>query len=261
MTGIFGREQVVANDTSAAVGYAPLSETERVVLDTEHWLNSPTMKQRYPVIGEDIKLMAVRDCDQLGLTTAIAFVDRHVSSLPDYFDQKETITAEIKKHVESRTHSIKSVDVQLNMLDDRTLGKSGIYLTVTGTSAECGDSGQVGRGNNVRGLISLNRPVSNEAAAGKNPFSHVGKIYNLLSYEIADRIYVSVEGVEEVYVCLISQIGRPINEPWLASASVKLKPGAAIGDVENEVRQVIAEALSNISAFCDCLIGGVATVC
>ena len=261
LTGIFLREQVVANDTSAAVGYAPLTETERIVLATERWLNSPAMKQRYPVIGEDIKLMAVRNGNQLGLTTAIAFVDRHVSSLHDYFLQKETITEEIKQYVESQAVSIKSVDIQLNTLDDPELGKSGIYLTVSGTSAESGDSGQVGRGNNVRGLISLNRPVSNEAAAGKNPCSHVGKIYNLLSYEIANRIFETVQGVEEVYVWLISQIGRPIDEPWLASASLKLKSGADFSDVEGKARHVIEAELANISAFCDRLIGDSASVC
>ena len=261
LAGVFNRQPIVANDTSAAVGFAPLSETERIVLDTERWLNSPTMKNQYPFIGEDIKLMAVRNGDQLGLTAAIAFVDRHVASLQDYFELKEVITAEVKSHVQDQITSIGTVDVQLNTLDDRSLGKSGIYLTVTGASVECGDSGQVGRGNNVRGLISLNRPVSNEAAAGKNPFSHVGKIYNLLSYEMADRIYEAVDGVEEVYVWLVSQIGRPISEPWLTTASVQLKPDAVISDVENEIEQVIEQGLANISVFCDRLVDGAMSVC
>lgn len=261
LTGIFQREQVVANDTSAAVGYAPLSETERIVLNTERWLNSRETKQRFPVIGQDIKLMAVRNSKELSLTTAIAFVDQHVSSVQDYFAHKEAITSEILKHVESQLETIAAVNVQLNTLDDRQLGKSGIYLTVTGTSVECGDSGQVGRGNNVRGLISLNRPVSNEAAAGKNPVSHVGKIYNLLSYEIADRIYESVEGVEEVYVWLVSQIGRPISQPWLASASVRLKSDGLLSDVEAEIQKVFQHQLDGIAGFCERLIGGNTIVC
>jgi S-adenosylmethionine synthetase len=88
LSGIFQREQIVANDTSAAVGYAPLSETERIALDTERWLNSRETKQQFPVIGEDIKLMAVRNSSELSLTTAIAFVDQYVSSVRDYFEQK-----------------------------------------------------------------------------------------------------------------------------------------------------------------------------
>jgi S-adenosylmethionine synthetase len=40
LTDIFDREVIGANDTSAGVGYAPLSETERLVLATERYLNS-----------------------------------------------------------------------------------------------------------------------------------------------------------------------------------------------------------------------------
>lgn len=261
LAGIFQRDVIVANDTSAAVGYAPLSETERIVIATERWLNSPATKHRFPVIGEDIKLMAIRDGRRLGLTTAIAFVDRHVASQRDYFEQKRIIVGEIEQYVQTQIKSLAEVDVHLNTLDDPERGKSGIYLTVTGTSAECGDSGQVGRGNNVRGLISLNRPVSNEAAAGKNPVSHVGKIYNLLSYEIANQIYETVESVDEVYVWLVSQIGQPIDKPWLATASLKLKPDALISDIEAEVREVILQELANIYSFCDRLMSEVVTVC
>jgi S-adenosylmethionine synthetase len=59
------------------------------------------------------------------------------------------------------------------------------YLTVTGLSAESGDDGQVGRGNRVNGLIAPYRPMSLEAAAGKNPVTHVGKLYNIIAMRIA----------------------------------------------------------------------------
>ena len=70
--------------------------------------------------------------------------------------------------------------VEIRTRHDR--GAGGMYLTVLGTSADGADGGQVGRGNRVNGLISLHRPMSTEAAAGKNPVSHVGKIYNLLAH-------------------------------------------------------------------------------
>ena len=44
----------LANDTSCGVGYAPLSELERVVLQVEKTLNSPEIKSVHPDIGEDI---------------------------------------------------------------------------------------------------------------------------------------------------------------------------------------------------------------
>ncbi|MHA1487030.1 MAG: methionine adenosyltransferase, partial [Promethearchaeota archaeon] len=54
-----------------------------------------------------------------------------------------------------------------------------LYLTITGTSAEAGDDGEVGRGNRSNGLITPCRPMSLEAVCGKNPINHVGKLYNV----------------------------------------------------------------------------------
>jgi S-adenosylmethionine synthetase len=136
----------------------------------------------------------------------------------------------------------------------------GIYLTVTGTSAEDADSGQVGRGNRVNGIIPLNRPVSSEAAAGKNPVSHVGKIYNVLSHRIANEIYTNVPDIKEVYVWLLSQIGEPIDQPKIAAAQVIMERGS-LPDVEREVNEVIDNELANIQEFCMELAYGKIPVC
>ncbi len=91
LTDIFQRQVIGANDTSAAVGYAPLTETERIVLATERHLNSPEFKRQFPESGEDIKVMAYRRNRELILTVAMAFVDRFVSSEVAYFALKAEI--------------------------------------------------------------------------------------------------------------------------------------------------------------------------
>ncbi|MEM2973286.1 MAG: methionine adenosyltransferase, partial [Candidatus Caldarchaeum sp.] len=96
-------------------------------------------------------------------------------------------------------------------------GEEVYYLTFTGTSAEHGDDGNTGRGNRANGLITPNRQMSLEATAGKNPISHVGKIYNVLAGLTAKRIYEETGRVKEVYVRLLSQIGKPINQPLTVS--------------------------------------------
>jgi S-adenosylmethionine synthetase len=131
-----------------------------------------------------------------------------------------------------------------------------MYLTVLGTSAEGGDCGQVGRGNRVNGVIAFNRPATTEAAAGKNPVSHVGKIYNVLSHELAERIYLEVEGLREVTVYLCSQIGHPIDRPLVAAAQVVLSDGAELGDVRGPVSEVIDREFANIHHFTERLIQG-----
>jgi S-adenosylmethionine synthetase len=249
LTGIFERDVVVANDTSAAVGYAPLTETERLVLETEHWLNSPEFQLLFPEAGEDVKVMGVRRDRHLFLTVAIAFVDRFVSSEQSYFSRKEEMRLALREYLVTRIQMIDQVSVQLNTLDDPERGAGGMYLTVLGTSAEGGDCGQVGRGNRVNGVIPLNRPISNEAAAGKNPVSHVGKIYSLLTHHIANEVVQRVEGVDEVYIWLCSQIGQPIDKPMIAASHVVLCSGVGLPEVESAVNAIIEKELAGIHEF------------
>jgi S-adenosylmethionine synthetase len=260
LTDIFKRKGGIlgANDTSAAVGYAPMTPTETIVLETERFLNSPDFKKRFPESGEDIKVMGLREKNELHLTIADPLVDRFIEFESEYFRKKDELLEEIKTYAAERTDL--ETSVYLNTLDREGRGMGGIYLTVTGTSAEDADSGQVGRGNRVNGIIPLNRPVSSEAAAGKNPVSHVGKIYNVLSHRIASEIYTNVPDIKEVYVWLLSQIGEPIDQPKIAAAQVIMERGS-LEDVEKEVNEVIDSELANIQEFCMELAYGKIPVC
>ena len=262
LTDIFKRKGRVlgANDTSAAVGYAPMTKTETIVLGTERYVNSKDFKKEFPASGEDVKVMGFRKDNELNLTVSMAFVDRFVESERDYFKKKAEISEEIKRFVEENT-DFEKITVNLNTLDVEGRGIGGVYLTVLGTSADGADSGQVGRGNRVNGLISLNRPFCSEAAAGKNPVSHVGKIYNVLTHRIARQIYRKVNGLEEVYIWLLSQIGKPIDEPAIAGAQVIMKTGNHFEDVRREVEEVMNFELENIDKFCKDLAEGRIPIC
>ncbi len=260
LTDIFEREVIGANDTSAGVGYAPLTDTEKLVLSTERHLNSTAFKAAFPEAGEDIKVMGYRHGHELVLTIAIAFVDRFVPTEEAYFDRKAAIQADLEDFVARHQHTIEKVTVDINTLDAPGRGEGGMYLTVLGTSAEGGDCGQVGRGNKVNGVIALNRPMSTEAAAGKNPVSHVGKIYSLLSHKIAEQVHATVPGVREVYIWLCSQIGHPIDQPLIASAQLVLESGLELGAIRSDVEAVIENELANIYDFTDRLARGEFTV-
>jgi S-adenosylmethionine synthetase len=238
-----------ANDTSALVGYAPMTPTEKIVLKTEKFLNSKEFKRSFPETGEDVKVMGLRRDEELDLTIAMAFVDRFIQSEEDYFRKKEEVLEEIRKFVKEG-EGFRRVNVALNTLDRKGRGIRGVYLTVFGTSADGSDCGQVGRGNRVTGVIPLNRPISSEAAAGKNPVSHVGKIYNALTHHIANQIYEKVPGIREVYVWLLSQIGIPIDQPTIAVAQVVMSEGNSLKEIEPSIREVMDSELENIQDFC-----------
>jgi S-adenosylmethionine synthetase len=262
LTDIFRRKGkfLGANDTSAAVGFAPLTDTEKIVLDTERYLNSSNFKERFPESGEDVKIMGFRKNHELNMTVAMAFVDRFIDSETAYFRKKKEILEEIERFVESKT-SFSNTSINLNTLDQSGRGIGGMYLTVLGTSADDGDCGQVGRGNRVNGIIPLNRPTCSEAAAGKNPVSHVGKIYNLLTYRIADKIYENVGGVREVYVWLLSQIGQSIDQPKVTSAQFILEKGASMKEISRHVEEIITAELDHIDKFTEDLVQKSVSVC
>ncbi len=242
-----------ANDTSATVGYAPLTKSERMTYLLERHLNSKAFKQEHPEVGEDIKVMTIRKKNKFDITAAVAFVDRYVKSEEDYFNKKEKLKSEIEEYIKSEFLEGEELEFSLNALDRRGKGLNGVYLTVTGTSAEDADSGEVGRGNRVDGIISLNRPASNEAAAGKNTVSHVGLIYNILSFDMARDIYSQFfeKGLEEVYVWMVSQIGRPVNSPKSVTAQLIMRPGLTAESIREEVEEVIGKRLDTMPAFID----------
>lgn len=265
LTDIFARKGAVlgANDTSAAVGYAPMSPTEQLVLETERYMNSKAFKKKFPESGEDIKVMGLRTDGGLELIIADAFVDRFVDSEADYFRKKAVIIDDVTGFVRQHADALKAglrTSVVMNTLDQPGRGIAGCYLTVTGTCAEDADCGQVGRGNRVNGIIPLNRPIGSEAAAGKNPVSHVGKIYNVLTHRIAAQIHKDVPDIKEVYVWLLSRIGQPIDQPAVAAAQVIMEKGR-LAAVQREVNEVIDRELANIQKFCMDLAYGRIPIC
>ncbi len=262
LTDIFSRPGEVrcANDTSAAVGYYPLSPTETAVLQLERHLNSPQFKKDFPQAGEDIKVMGLRKGTSLDLTVAMPLISRFVSSEKDYFSQKEAINSAMQQFAKNLSW-FKKTSLHYNTLDQRGRGLGGIYLSLTGTSAEDADSGQVGRGNRVNGLISLNRPMGTEAAAGKNPLSHVGKIYNQLSHKLARDIYQNIEGIREVYVLLLSRIGAPIDRPRMAAVRILPEKGQKVSALAGAVEEIIKRELADINNFCQALGRGEYPVC
>lgn len=263
LTHIFCEPKAIlsSNDTSAAVGYAPLTETERMVLEAERFLNAAKFKTKYPESGTDIKVMGIRRGEQLSLAVAMPLLDKYVADEQDYFRRKEEMRGVLVSYLKSRLDQLADIDVTINALDRREAGPSGMYLSVLGTSAEDADSGAVGRGNQVNGIIALHRPRGSEAAAGKNPVSHVGKIYSVLTHLLADQIYTQVSGVREVVVWLCSRIGDPVDRPQVVSVEVKLEGKTKLAGVVDPIGEILHREISRMPIFCQELAEGKYAIC
>lgn len=248
-----GPRTVASNDTSALVGYAPFTKTESVVLETEQYINSTKFKDEFPFAGEDVKIMGFRNGQWLDLTIAVAFVDRYVDSVDDYFRKKHRILEAITQFAGGRTDL--RIHGAINCLDDGSKGINGTYLTVLGTSADNADSGEVGRGNKANRVISISRPAGAEAIAGKNPVSHIGKIYNTLSFKLADDIQKQVPDIEEVFVWMYNVIGRPVDDPKAVVVQPLTKNNSELESSQQaQIREIISSNLEKMDAFCKKLL-------
>ena len=234
-------DHVRANDTSFGCAHWPRSMVENAVFETAQYLNYELIK-KFP-LGEDVKVMGMRKGDQIILTCAVPFISTEIQDLAEYIEVRKGVHNSLQTYAEKLAPGRK-LTVDVNTADDDAAGE--VYLTMTGTSAECGDDGSVGRGNRVTGLITPFRTASLEAAAGKNPISHVGKIYNVLSFLAAQEIVREVPEIHEASVYILSQIGHPLDQPLIATATIKPTKGVMTKELEEKVRAVLDRRLEKV---------------
>ncbi|HTP82356.1 MAG TPA: methionine adenosyltransferase, partial [Alphaproteobacteria bacterium] len=235
----------LANDTSIGVGYAPATALESLVLAAERELNLPFIKRRHPVLGEDVKVMGVRRGDDVELTISCAMIDRYIGQLDDYVagtKEVTAITSGVAEGISSRPPTI-----AVNAADD--LGRRSIYLTVTGTSAEAGDDGEAGRGNRANGLITPHRPMTMESVAGKNPITHVGKLYNVAARQIAAQVLRDVPGLTGVECYLVSRIGRPVREPQIVQLRLAGEGARSADALRPALDRIVTEGLAALDGL------------
>jgi S-adenosylmethionine synthetase len=236
-------EAPLSNDTSFAAVSLPRSPLERAVHAVEHHLNSEEYRSAVPV-GRDIKVMGARVGLEARLTVAAPIMAKAVSNRSEYDEAVNAIQGTATDVAADAFGSPVEVFVNQGDQDDSA------YLTLSGTSAEAGDDGQVGRGNRFGGLITPYRPMSLEAAAGKNPAAHVGKTYHAIGADISDRLIREMD-VDEVTIRLLSSIGHPVTSPQAVHIDMA---GGPVDDVA--LLKTVEEAFEDWSGVRDRLIAG-----
>jgi len=89
----------------------------------------------------------------------------------------------------------------------------------------------------------------------------VGKLYNILSKFIAEDI-AKAAGPEllEVEVRILSQIGKPINNPQTCSVQILPAPGANFKKWQKEATSIADNWLENIDTVTKKIVNGEITV-
>jgi S-adenosylmethionine synthetase len=241
--------EVTANDTSFGVAHWPRSVLENAVYETCEYITGELI-DRFPV-GEDVKVMGARRDNHVILTCAVPFLAKEIKDVDEYVGVKGAVCEAIQAYAEKLVQPY-TVEVDVNTADDEEDGA--VYLTLTGTSAEMGDDGSVGRGNRVTGVIAPFRSASLEAAPGKNPISHVGKLYNVLALLSAQDIVEELPDVREAQVYVLSQIGHPLDQPLVATATVKPKDGPLTDATKEAVVAVLDRNLADMAGLREKLV-------
>jgi len=249
-------EIAIANDTSFGIAHAPYSKAEILTLKVANFLNSQRFLKKHPFFGTDIKVMTLRQKNEIILTIPGAYIDKYIKNPKDYFEKKERVKKEIEKYLK-KISKFKKVKIEHNTLDNPNAKEEGeIYLTVLGLSAEQGDDGQVGRGNRVSGLITPCREMSLEAPAGKN-INHPGKLYQILAHIISQEIG-KINGVKQCSVQILSQIGKPLDKPQVISVKVLAKN---IGKIKDKIYKIINTKFDNLKKIQMEIVKGKYPIC
>lgn len=240
-----------SNDTSTTVSYYPLSDLENMVVMTEKLLNNMEFKKEHQYIGTDIKVMGKRLQKNIELTICIPFIAKYTPDQNFYIKKLNYLKNYLIEFLNSKFNGY-SIKIFLNTRDN--FKKQDIYLTVIGSAIESGDEGVVGRGNRSNGVISFTRNMSSEAACGKNPVYHTGKIFTVIGDLISKEIYYKFKIENTVY--LTSQMGRDMTDPWQVTIAIDGYNFKIDTDLTQKIKLTTERYLENHSQITKKIIKG-----
>jgi S-adenosylmethionine synthetase len=225
-----------ASDTVAVTGWWPHTPTEQLTLALERHLNQEGQGPRDQRLGQDIKIMAIRHGQHVDVTANVAV---HPLAAPDTATYDEIIAevhAELAKVADTTLGGALNYQLRVNSGDANPYRGKRHYLLGSGSCLELGEEGFVGRGNTTAGLIPVHRPKSAEAAFGKNPTYHAGKVYSLHA-EMASRAIYAATGTPAT-VTIVARHSDPLIAPALVH--VGLHGDASRGLVSETARTTLA---------------------
>jgi S-adenosylmethionine synthetase len=229
-----------ANDTSAVVSYWPLTQSEQLVLKLEGYFYDKNEKPRFKQFGQDIKVMVVRRKNKFDVTLCVPFFSKYLKDTESYWSRLYKLESELTGYAKNFLGNSVEIDLKVNPHDQRRKGTNdakSFYFVAAGGALDYGEEGVVGRGNNRLGIIPSFRPYTMEAACGKNPIYHVGKVLGLVSDVLAKRIATECGCNTEVWI--VTRNADPLFEP--NNIIVNTSENADNQEIEGIVRKVLSE--------------------
>ncbi len=224
------------SDTVAVTGWWPPTPTERIVLAVERYLNQQANGPRYTHLGQDVKVMALRQGGRVDVTLNVAVHPDAAPTRSAYETALRNLKPELDKVANEAAAGEADPHIRLNTHAANPFHGKRQYLLGSGSCLEFGEEGFVGRGNGPAGLIAVHRPKSVEAAYGKNPVYHSGKVYTIYAEQIARTIHHQLD--VGATITIVATNSTALREPNYVA--VDLHGQAAHADIEALTRHVLA---------------------
>lgn len=226
-----------ASDTAAVTAWWPNTPTEDLVLAIERNLNQRGAGPRDRRVSQDVKVMAIRQDETIDVTVSVAVHPMAARDADTYSGTLARIRVELDEVAATELGGAIRHRIQINSGDLNPYQGKRHYLLGSGSCLEFGEEGLVGRGNGPAGVISLSRPKSAEAAFGKNPTYHSGKVYTIYAQQIACAVF-DATGVAST-VTIVARHSDTLRNPALVDVALH-------GDTDPKlVRAVVAAAFES----------------
>jgi S-adenosylmethionine synthetase len=98
--------------------------------------------------------------------------------------------------------------------------------------------------------------MSMESAAGKNPVSHIGKLYAVVAHRLAAALVECLPGVGSATCVLASRIGAPVDRPRLVDVGLETADGEDPAVHRAAVEETLAAELAGVATLWRDLLAG-----
>jgi len=184
--------------------------------------------------------MIVRKKKEFDITLCVPFIVNETPSYKFYKEKVEFITESLRKVAQNHLGKQFKINIYVNnhyrSIKKENMKKiDGYYCNVSGSALDYGEEGVVGRGNNRRGIIPSFRTYTMEAAWGKNPVYHVGKVLGVVVDTLAQNIAIKYDC--QAQVIAMTRVADPLFTPHHLLVNISKKINS------NSLKEIILTTL------------------
>ena len=181
--------------------------------------------------------MIIRNGKDFNIRICFPVILKYCQNVEAYWAVEDKVRGDISLRVAEDIPTGYNFSLEVNTPRDMLKTKAmELYAVVGGSALDYGEEGLVGRGNNRSGIIPTFRSSSMEAAFGKNPVYHVGKVLGLVADAVSSQIFEETGMKNEIVI--VAKNGDSLLRP--SQITISGSNQTRIADINKVVEKVLA---------------------